>query len=210
MKIAIITDQHFGARNDSLHFLDYYQKFYDDIFFPALDANGIRHVLILGDTFDRRKYVNFYTYKRAREMFFDRLHARGIKVKMLAGNHDTYFKNTNSVNALNEVVRGYDNVRIFTSATTVRTNGIDILYLPWICDENRKQTMELIRSTSAQIAMGHLELAGFEMYRGSMVSHGDDVHIFDKFDLVMSGHYHHRSSDGHIFYFLLDPFRQSS
>jgi len=48
--------------------------------------------------------------------------------------------------------------------------------------------------------MGHLELAGFEMYRGSMVSHGDNVRDFEKFDMVMSGHYHHRSSDGHIFY----------
>jgi len=48
--------------------------------------------------------------------------------------------------------------------------------------------------------MGHLELAGFEMYRGSMVSHGDNVRDFEKFDMVMSGHYHHRSSNGHIFY----------
>ena len=39
MKIAIITDQHFGARNDSISFLDFYQKFYDDTFFSTLIKN---------------------------------------------------------------------------------------------------------------------------------------------------------------------------
>ena len=88
MKVAIITDQHFGARNDSVAFLDYFQKFYDDVFFPTLVANGISVVLVLGDTFDRRKYVNFYALQRAKEMFFDRLANACITVHMLAGNHD--------------------------------------------------------------------------------------------------------------------------
>ena len=59
MKIAIITDQHFGARNDSIVFLDFYQKFYDEVFFPRLKEEKVDAVLILGDTFDRRKYLNF-------------------------------------------------------------------------------------------------------------------------------------------------------
>ncbi|NBP57189.1 hypothetical protein EBU71_11785 [bacterium] len=56
MKVVVITDQHFGARNDSIHFLDYYERFYRDTFFPTLEEHGINTVLILGDTFDRRKY----------------------------------------------------------------------------------------------------------------------------------------------------------
>jgi len=72
-KVAIITDQHFGARNDSIHFLDYYEKFYSGTFFPTLEEHGIDTVLILGDTCDRRKYVNFYSFKRTRDMFFDKL-----------------------------------------------------------------------------------------------------------------------------------------
>ncbi len=92
MKIAIITDQHFGARNDSVHFLDFYEKFYRDTFFPKLKEEKIQAVLILGDTFDRRKYINFYSLKRAKEMFFEPLAQLGVDVHMLAGNHDTYFK----------------------------------------------------------------------------------------------------------------------
>ena len=37
MKVAIITDQHFGARKSSRVFHDFFLKFYDQVFFPALE-----------------------------------------------------------------------------------------------------------------------------------------------------------------------------
>jgi DNA repair exonuclease SbcCD nuclease subunit len=200
VKIALITDTHWGVRNDHIAFLDNSKKFLDEQFFPYLEEHEITTIIHLGDLVDRRKYININTAKRLREDFLEPIRDRGYNLHIICGNHDTYFKNTNGVNALNEIARAYKNTRIFIEPAVVEHNSLEILYLPWICDENRKQTMELIRSTSAQIAMGHLELAGFEMYRGSMVSHGDDVRIFDKFDMVMSGHYHHRSTNGHIFY----------
>jgi len=201
LKIALITDTHWGVRNDHVAFLDNSKKFLDELFFPYLAEHEISHITHLGDIVDRRKYINFNTALRLREDFLDPLLKRNISLHIIAGNHDTYFKNTNRVNALHELIEGkYSNVTTFIEPTVVQLGDLDILYLPWICDENRKQTMELIRNASAQIAMGHLELAGFEMYRGSMVSHGDNVRDFEKFDMVMSGHYHHRSSDGHIFY----------
>ena len=48
--------------------------------------------------------------------------------------------------------------------------------------------------------MGHLEIAGFAMYRGMESHEGLSKDMFSKFDYVFSGHYHHRSSDGHIYY----------
>lgn len=198
MKIALITDTHWGVRNDNSAFLDNNKKFLDDIFFPYLDAHSIGTVIHLGDLVDRRKYLNINTAKRLREDFISPLHRREIRPHLIIGNHDTYFKNTNSVNSIREIY-GND-FFLYESAKEVKFDGVPILFIPWICDDNRDETLHLINTTKAQICMGHLELAGFEMYRGSPVSHGDDRGLFGRFDMVLSGHYHHRSSAGNIFY----------
>jgi DNA repair exonuclease SbcCD nuclease subunit len=204
MKVAIITDQHFGARNDSVGFLDFFQEFYDNTFFPAIDAAGISTVLILGDTFDRRKYVNFYSLQRAKEMFFDKLAARNINVYMLAGNHDTYYKNTNDVNSPDLLLCEYENITVIDTPQTIHLNyedtSADVLMLPWICADNYQQSMDEINNTSATLCMGHLEIAGFAMHRGMESHEGLSKDLFKRFDMVFSGHYHHRSSSDHIHY----------
>lgn len=200
MKVAIITDQHFGARNDSITFLDFYQKFYDNIFFPKIEEEGINTVLILGDTFDRRKYVNFYALDRAKKMFFDKLQEKNIRIHMLAGNHDTYYKNTNEVNSPDLLLKEYDNIHVIDDPQTIQVDGISICMMPWICAENYAASMKEIQETKAQLCMGHFEISGFAMYRGMESHDGLDRNIFDKFDMVFSGHYHTRSSDGHIYY----------
>jgi DNA repair exonuclease SbcCD nuclease subunit len=202
MKIAVITDQHFGARNDSIHFLDYYEKFYHDTFFPVLDDNNISTVLILGDTFDRRKYVNFYSLKRTKEMFFDELAKRNIQVHMLAGNHDTYFKNTNDVNSVDLLLKEYTNVNVIDKPTTIWLDDEKhpICMMPWICPENYDDSMFVLSDTDADICMGHFEIAGFAMHRGMPSLEGLNRELFRRFDCVFSGHYHHRSTSDNITY----------
>ena len=200
MKVAIITDQHFGARNDSLVFLDFYEKFYDNTFFPTLDSSGIDTVLILGDTFDRRKYVNFYSLDRAKKMFFNKLEERGIRVHMLAGNHDTYYKNTNEVNSPELLLTEYTNIDVISKPETIFIDGTSICMMPWICPDNYQESLDHMTNTNAEICMGHFEIAGFAMHRGMESHDGLSKQTFDKFDIVFSGHYHHRSNDKHIHY----------
>lgn len=201
MKIAIITDTHWGVRNDHIAFMDNSKQFLDNVFFPYIENNNINTVVHLGDLVDRRKYINYNTARRLREDFLEPLSERNISVHMVAGNHDTYYKNTNSVNALQELVASSYPFKIYDKVPELVTfDNLPILLIPWICDENRRESIQRITSSNAPIAAGHLEIQGFEMYRGSIVSHGDDRSTFDRFDMVLSGHYHHRSSDGTIFY----------
>jgi DNA repair exonuclease SbcCD nuclease subunit len=200
MRVAIITDQHFGSRNDSTVFLDYYEKFYRDTFFPKLKEEGITTVLILGDTFDRRKYINFYSLKRTKEMFFDVLRDEGIQVHMLAGNHDTYFKNTNDVNSIDLLLQEYNNIHVIDSPETIEIGDTAICMMPWICAENYEMSMNEIKNTEAQVCMGHFEIDGFAMYRGMPSHEGLNRGIFRKFDYTFSGHYHHKSNADDIYY----------
>lgn len=201
MKIALITDTHWGIRNDSQVFYDYFKLFLDDVFFPTLTKHEIRHVIHLGDLVDRRKYANFLTLHRLRKDFLERFEDGMIDMYVILGNHDTYYKNTNEVNALKELVEGkYQFIHAIEKPQTLEFDGSDILFLPWICEDNYQESMDAIKDTTAQIVMGHLELNGFEMFRGSISDHGMDHKLFDRFDVVCSGHYHHKSDTGNIHY----------
>lgn len=201
MKIALITDTHWGIRNDSQVFYDYFKLFLDDVFFPTLTKHEIRHVIHLGDLVDRRKYANFLTLHRLRKDFLERFEDGMVDMYVILGNHDTYYKNTNEVNALKELVEGkYQFIHAIEKPQTLEFDGSDILFLPWICEDNYQESMDAIKDTTAQIVMGHLELNGFEMFRGSISDHGMDHKLFDRFDVVCSGHYHHKSDTGNIHY----------
>ena len=199
MKIALITDTHFGARNDNSNFNDYFFEFYEKQFFPYLEEHNITDVIHLGDVMDRRKFVSYKTAKDFRERFVDKF--ANINLHMLVGNHDTFYKNTNAVNSLHELVDGrYDNITVYEKTTEVEFDGCKILFVPWINAENMTHTMKMLKTSDAQVCMGHLELNGFEMQKGMVMDHGWDRQEFNRFDMVMSGHYHHKSDDGQIFY----------
>jgi len=200
MKVALVTDTHFGARSDSLAFDAYFAKFYDEFFFPQLVEQDIKTICHLGDVFDRRKYINFNTLQSCKRYFFDKAASLGIDVHMIPGNHDTYFKNTNDVNSPNLLLGGYDNVTLYQEATEIMLDREKVLFLPWICGENYDETIKAIQGTDAKTCFGHFEFAGYDMLPGMPNLHGMDPSSVSMFDLVVSGHFHHRHSRGNITY----------
>tara|TARA_B100001996_G_scaffold201115_1_gene153937 strand:+ start:1898 stop:2935 length:1038 start_codon:yes stop_codon:yes gene_type:complete len=198
--VLIITDQHFGVRNDNQHYVERYRKFYTEKVLPTIDKEGITEILCLGDTFDRRKGVNFHSLEAAKEMWFRPLQDRGIKMTMLIGNHDIYFKNTLRVNSPELLLGEFDNIEIIYCPGERLIAGEKMMLVPWICDENREATFEAIADTDAKYCMGHLELKGFNPIPGVTMTHGDDASDFSKFDMVCSGHFHCKSQKGNVTY----------
>ena len=199
MKILLITDQHFGVRNDNQHFIDHYKKYYSTIVIPFLKASGIKEIINLGDTFDKRRSINYMSLEAAKEMWFDPVKELGCNMTALIGNHDIYYKNTLRINSPEELLGGY-NIDVIDEPTTRNYDGTDILLLPWICDENYDRTLRSISESTAPVCMGHLELNGFEAHPGHVMDKGIDMSIFKKFTKVFSGHYHTKSNKDNCYY----------
>lgn len=190
----------FGARGDSSHFHDFFEKFYTEFFFPYLKDNEIETIIELGDIFDRRKYVNFDSLSRSKRYWFDPIRENNIDLHCIIGNHDVYFKNTNRVNSPSLLLQEYSTLHVYDEPTEVEFDGLKTVMLPWINSENYDDSISFIEKTDADIIFGHLEFAGFEMYRGAVNDHGLDHRVFSKFDKVMTGHFHHKSTRDNIHY----------
>lgn len=201
MKIAILNDTHCGARNSSDIFMEYQEKFYSDVFFPYLIENKIDKIIHLGDYYEHRKYVNFKALEHNRRIFLDKLREHNITMDIIPGNHDVFYKNTNELCSLKELMGHYmDAVKIYMENTVVEYDGLKVALVPWINVENYADTMDFIKTCSADIVGGHFEFSGFEMYKGIPNPHGMDTKEFSRFEMVLSGHFHTKSSRDNIHY----------
>ena len=200
-KVIILGDVHFGVRGDSVEFFNYFLKFVDDVFFPFIKNNKIKNVVMVGDVFDRRKFVNFNILNEAKVNFFDKLSALCENVYIILGNHDVYYKQTLRVNSPVLLLDSYPNFHVIDSFSEVNFDGVWVDMVPWVCDENRADSVAGMASSESSICIGHFELSGFQMDKGNYFKgDGIDKDIFLKYRTVLSGHFHHKNDDGHIFY----------
>jgi DNA repair exonuclease SbcCD nuclease subunit len=201
MLVAILNDTHCGIRNSSDVFLDYQKVFYEDVFFPHCIKHDIKQVIHLGDYYDHRKFVNFKALNHNREIFLDPLKDNGMMMDIIPGNHDVYYKNTNELNSLKELLGYYiNNVNIIMKPTVMKYGSLDMALVPWINSQNYAEYMAWIKSCKAKVIGAHLELNNFEMMRGIPSHSGMNADLFSHFDTVLSGHYHTKSSKGNVHY----------
>ena len=199
MRVAVITDTHWSARKSSRLFQDYFEQFYNNVFFPTLEQHGIDTIIHMGDAFDSRKSIDFVGLDWTRKVVLEPLSK--YKVHLITGNHDVYFKNSNKVNSPELLLKDYGNITTYSEPTEVNIGGLNILLLPWINSENQDKSFKLIKNTKAKVVMGHLELQGFRVNKNLvMEEHGLEANLFSNFKKVFSGHYHTRSDNGTVFY----------
>lgn len=203
-KIALITDLHFGVRSGTgteRIINEYYRKFYQEIFIPYLIENNIETVICLGDTFDKRKSINFTSLETAKDLLFDPLEKNNIQLYCLVGNHDAPYKNHIRISSPKLLLPDYKNITVIDEPTELTIYGKDFLFVPWVCADNQTDCLNAIKKSNSSIMIGHLELSGFEMSRGQISEHGHfERTVLSKFDTVWSGHYHHKSSQDNITY----------
>ena len=201
MKIAILNDTHCDVRNSADIFLENQTRFYTDTFFPYCKEHNIKQVLHLGDYYDNRKQISVKAIGHNRKIFLDPLKDNGMRMDIIPGNHDVYYKNTNDLCTLKELLGHYmNNIHIIMEPAVLEYDGMKIGMVPWINNQNYHSTVDWIQNTSADIICAHLELNGFDMMRGVKSTSGMDAALFKRFEMVLSGHFHTKSQRENIHY----------
>lgn len=201
MKIAILNDTHCDVRNSSDVFLENQTRFYTDTFFPYCIKNEIKQVLHLGDYYDNRKQISLKALNHNRKIFLNPLVENGMRMDIIPGNHDVYYKNTNNLCSLKELLGHFmNNIHIVMEPTVYEYGSLNIGLVPWINNENYHATIDWLQNTRADVIGAHLELNGFDMMRGVKSTSGMDASLFKRFDMVLSGHYHTKSQQNNIYY----------
>lgn len=197
MKIGIVGDLHIGVQENNFNFIDYQTESLKWVY-QTFKEQGIKHIIFLGDIFDKRKHITFKTLKLLNETFGD----PDFEHYCIAGNHDCYYKDTNEINSLDLLLEDFAYVKKVTQEPeTITIGGTDFLFVPWINKTNYETTLKKIKESKAKVAFAHLDLSGFELIRGIVSTHDSlDVKYLDKFDKVFTGHYHNKSEKGNITY----------
>lgn len=204
MKLAIITDTHFGCRKNSVYFMEEQKRFYTDKFFPYLKKNGIEHVLHLGDFFDNRKTVNFETLRHAKECFMTPIVEAGIMLHMLVGNHDSYYKSNGELTSTKLLFDDLPGVNVYDSLTELEFNDKKFLMVPWIFPIQKDETVAKLKLDTSDVCCGHFEMVGV-VFQGSTLSRkGIDTDTFSHYPHVFSGHFHKKSQ-----YYVGSPYQMS-
>ena len=196
-----MNDTHCGIRNSAEIFLNNAADFYSNVFFPECEKQGVQQIVHLGDYYDHRKFVNFKALNHNRKCFLEPMRQAGMQMDIIPGNHDTYYKNTNDLNSLKELLGYYMNeVHIIMEPTVMEYGSLKMAMIPWINPENYESTMKFIKDCKADWCGAHLELNGFDMMKGVKNTHGMDHKLFEKFELVLTGHFHVGSRQDNIWY----------
>ena len=197
-KIILLGDTHFSVRNGNPVFHQYFAKFYK-FFFDYIDTTSITNIIQLGDLTDRRKSIDFLSLYEANKQFFDPCQDRGLKLHVISGNHDCYYKNTNLINSVRLLNKPWMTV-IDNGPETHWIDNCAIDFYPWINENNLAQTKTLAATSKSKYAVGHFEFVKFPMHPGQIAETGMDHKILHRYERVFSGHYHCISRRDNVLY----------
>lgn len=186
MKVALISDLHFGVKQSDSTFQKSQLSFFEKQLVEELKLRSIDTIFVLGDVFDTRQSVNVQTSNVVLHLFKDIF--EDFNVHIIVGNHDLYYKNTTSVNSLKQLDL-LSNVTVYETPKKIEFDGHSVTFLPWITDYKNFTGTE-----QSEYCFAHLDVAGFMMDKINMCSEGISIkQLADNYKHVYTGHFHTRS-----------------
>lgn len=145
MKTIIITDTHYGVKNNSKLWCDYQIKFIDNTLIPLikkLQQNDTVRIIHCGDVFDSKDKLNTYIIHRVLNKFEEIL--KLCKLYIIAGNHDFYSTSDDTICSISLLFRGLqcDNLNYITQGFYADEQTKE-LFLPFFSTENDDKLKEV-------------------------------------------------------------------
>lgn len=185
MKVALISDLHFGIKQSDTAFQKSQLNFFEKQLVEELKLRSIDTIFVLGDVFDTRQTINVQTSNVVLHLFKDIF--ADFTIHMIVGNHDLYYKNTTSVNSLKQLDL-LPNVTVYETPETLDMGGHQITFMPWITD------YKTVEFEPSEYCFAHMDVTGFMMDKINMCSDGIEVKkLAENFSHVYTGHFHTRS-----------------
>jgi DNA repair exonuclease SbcCD nuclease subunit len=200
-KIGCFSDIHIGIYQDnpiwhniSLNFAKWASEKYLE--------SGINDIIILGDVFHNRTEISVTTLDVAKK-FFD--YFKDFNVYILAGNHDSFYKDNSKVNSIS-IFDGWNNIKVIDKEPfLLKIANKQTLLVPWGTSYDD--------ITNCDIVFGHFEIVSFYMNSYKVCDHGfTSENLFKKAKVIMSGHFHkkdHRTYDSGEIIYLGSPYQQN-
>ncbi len=209
MNILMISDIHLGVKNNSDFFVNVTRDFFNNQVIPTIDQHDIDELWILGDLFDDKFITGVLVYNVAIGIIRKLLWKyKKLKIKILIGNHDIYYKNSLKVTSLKMLDKISKRVEIINEITEYNIDGCSCVAIPWLINGSdnwnkfKQITSEYEESGLIQydLCVGHFEINGFEKIKGVVEKDGLTQSMFKAFGDVFSGHFHIRNKLGNIQY----------
>ena len=206
-KVILLGDLHAGARNSNKTVEHWQGKFYDEVLWPYVKENGIKRIIQLGDIYDNRRWLNMNSIEWFNSKFVVPSQELGVRVDAIIGNHDTYYKHSNTPNSPSLLLSHMSNINLYLEPTNIEIDDVSFTMIPWMCRENYDECYEAILS-GGDICVGHFDIQGFVMHPGAISKDGLQLNDFEKWNNVWSGHYHTQSQNANVHY-LGTPFQMN-
>lgn len=170
------------------------ETYFVDYLLPYLKKNSITHLWHLGDFFENRKQLGVQTLNVVSGIL-DKFHQEQIQMTIIKGNHDLYYNNTDSVSSIDPIFSRYDNIRVISRFEELNFFGTKVAFMNWITPDRKDDANRFLQETSATVLCGHFKINSFEVIKGVLCETGVDPFMFERFDRVLSGHFHIRATN---------------
>lgn len=170
MITILITDTHFGVKQNSITWLNSQIRFIDEQLIPFIKLEDDKIRLVhLGDVFDSRSTISTLVATKVVEKFRE-LSLLVDEFIIVGGNHDYYSPNSDQVDTLNLLLGSINGIKLVTKEPYIIESDA---FVPWYCWLDQEETQRLVDKyniknvfTHADIVTSKFEVKGVDIYSG--------------------------------------------